>query len=124
MSVELRVKEKSLAAEARMIRHEEKKAIKSAKWHREKQEVEEAGAFERVRKSLYEHRIDVVRFEARATNLARAYIKGTPYRAIERSTKDQAGYKRGRLMGRVQKLICKYHDKNVSAERLSAWFEA
>ena len=38
MSIELKVKVKSLAEEARIIRREERKAKVSAKWHREHQE--------------------------------------------------------------------------------------
>ena len=41
MSVELKVKVKSLAEEARIIRREELKAKKSRRWHAERQQVEE-----------------------------------------------------------------------------------
>lgn len=123
MSVELRVKEKSLAAEAKIIRQEEIKAKKSATWCRKHQMSGEAERFNKTRESLHEHRIEVVRFECRATNLARAYIKGTPYRSIERSTKT-GDYQMGRLKGRMHKLVCKYHNRQEPIEKINDWFEA
>ena len=123
MSIQLKVKEKSLAAEAKIIRQEELKAKKSARWCNERQLSEQAAHYEKDRLSLYEHRIDVVRFECRATSLARAYIKGTPYRAVEQKTHDSA-YLMGKLKGRMHKLVCKYHNRQEPIESLDAWFEA
>lgn len=121
MSVELKVKEKSLAEEARIIRREELKAKKSARYHREHQDEENAARYEKTRLSLYEHRIDIVRHECRATNLARAYIKGTPYRVVERSTHADA-LEQGRLIKRVHKLVNKYHDKTIMSAQVHMWF--
>ena len=121
MSIELKIKEKSLAEEARIIRREEIKAKKSARYHREHQDEENAARYEKTRLSLYEHRIDVVRSECRATNLARAYIKGMPYRAVERSTRASAT-EQGRLIKRVHKLINKYHDKTITSSQIHMWF--
>ena len=120
MSVELKVKVKSLAAAATIIRQEELKAKKAARWCRERQLSEQTSHYERSRESLYEHRIDVVRFECRAAELARAFIKGTPYRKVERSTRDGA-YQMGRLQGRVQKLINKYHSKEITPSMVQQW---
>jgi hypothetical protein len=67
----LRVKLKSLAEEARIIRREElkcKKLGQGASWERQ---------------SLYDHRIGTVRREARATLLAYQYLRGIPYAACE-----------------------------------------
>jgi hypothetical protein len=120
MSVELKVKVKSLAEEARIIRKEEHKAKRSKRWHAERQQTEQAEKYARLRNSLYEHRLDVVRFECRAAELARAFIKGTPYRKVERNTHD-GPYQMGRIQGRVQKLVNKYHDKAVTPSMIQQW---
>lgn len=120
MSVELKVKVKSLAEEARIIRREELKAKRSARWHAERQQSDQASKYARDRNALYEHRIDVVRFECRCAELARAFIKGTPYRKVERSTTD-GPYQMGRIQGRVQKLVNKYHDKAVTPSMVVQW---
>lgn len=61
----LKVKLKSLAVEAKIIRHEERKTH---------------GA---LRDELYRHRIDVVRFESRHTHLAYGLIRGKKLEQIE-----------------------------------------
>ncbi|MFQ6011538.1 MAG: hypothetical protein ACE5KG_05145 [Nitrososphaerales archaeon] len=60
----LKIKLKSLAAEARIIKHQEKK---SKYWNFQ----------------LYHHRITVVRREARHTHLAYAFLRGRSYSQIE-----------------------------------------
>lgn len=65
----LKVKIKSLAEEARIIRQEEYKVHPSSpQW---------------VRSSIRSHRIIVVREEARSSLLAYAFIRGIPYSRIE-----------------------------------------
>lgn len=75
MSLELKIKAKSLADEARTIRLEERRLKKARQGN--------SPQFQ----SIYLHRIGVVRREARATHLARAFLAGTPYRAVERETR-------------------------------------
>lgn len=58
-----RVKIKSLAEEARIIRHEEKRLLSP-----------------QDRGCLHAHRVNIVREEQRATLLAYAYARGVPYR--------------------------------------------
>jgi hypothetical protein len=65
----LRVKLKSLAAEAGIIRHEERKANRNRDFT--------------LQNSLSEHRKIVVRREARSTLLAYQYLRGVPYFACE-----------------------------------------
>lgn len=65
----LRVKNKTLAAEAKFIRLEEKRA----KARRKKE----------LRESLYLHRIQKVRPEARHTHLTIGFLRGRQYRTIE-----------------------------------------
>ncbi len=64
----LRVKLKSLAAEARIIRREEQRTH---------------GA---LREELHRHRVDVVRKAARDTHVAYALIRGRTYEQIESKT--------------------------------------
>lgn len=73
MSVELKIKLKSLAEEARIIRKEEKKAF-------------DAGDYAKGTE-LYLHRLHVVSKAARHTHLAYAMIRGKAYRDVERTTK-------------------------------------
>lgn len=73
MSIELKIKAVSLADEARTIRREEK----AAKARRDTQTVNK----------LHMHRVGIVREEARATHLARAYLAGRAYREIEATTR-------------------------------------
>jgi len=67
----LRVKIKSLSAEAGIIRHEERRA----------------GTPER-RSSLAEHRRGIVRREARHSLLAYSFLRGRPYRSTEPVVRD------------------------------------
>lgn len=64
-----RVKIKSLAEESRIIRLEEKRA----KARKDRTTID----------SLYEHRTVNVRWAARSTLLAYAYLRGVPYRKLE-----------------------------------------
>jgi hypothetical protein len=63
----LKVKIKSLAAEARIIRHEERKSRGQ------------------LRNDLANHRKGIVRREARNTQLAYGYLRGRSYRQLEHS---------------------------------------
>lgn len=97
MSIELKVKAINLGDEARTIKRFEQKFLSTARWNGFQLKLEhnsdEARQAElRVRRakaaagfdSLRHHRVTVVRSEARATNIARAIIKGVPYDAVER----------------------------------------
>lgn len=84
MSIELKVKFKTLSEESRIIKKEENKQKKIFRkiglgYDHYNDHFNE---FE----NLYSHRISVVRKEARATHLARAYLKGLPYNKVEQST--------------------------------------
>ena len=69
MSVFLKVKVKSLAAEARIIRREERRFPGDSS----------------TRAQLQGHRRDVVRREARHSHLALAYLRGRAYRQVEQT---------------------------------------
>lgn len=67
----LKIKIMSLAAEAKIIRREEKK------WPKPR---EGKGL---MRMDLYFHRVGIVRTEARSAQLAYGYLRGRPYRRME-----------------------------------------
>jgi hypothetical protein len=81
--VYLKVKAKSLAAEAKIIRKEEKRNPS-------------------FRQSLAEHRRTVVRKEARHTLLAYGFLKGRRYRQIEKKAHEAPDW------SRVEKMLDKY----------------
>lgn len=66
----LKVKIKSLAAEAKIIRREEQKTQDNI-----------------VRGSLYSHRVGIVRDEARLSQLAYAFLRNRTYKSIEPKSK-------------------------------------
>lgn len=110
----LRVKLKSLAAEARIIRREEARN-------------------KRLRYELSEYRRGVVRAAARNTQLAYAFLKGRTYRSIEAKATTPPNWKE------VERMVSQYgvqrdyenqshaeHEKAVAAqsERFKRWPDA
>lgn len=107
MSINLKIKIKSLAAEAKIIKNEERKfkcpkllldfdmcfnegpdpvytqasRNKRAKWKARAEEARQRTA--RVCSSLHTHRTTVVRNEARASFLAYGFLRGVPYHDVE-----------------------------------------
>lgn len=82
---QLKVKIKSLAEEARIIRLEEKRAKN-----------------DRARYELYWHRIDIVRKASRNALVAYGFINGRDYSAIETNPKTEPNWKE------VERLVTKY----------------
>lgn len=104
-----RVKLKSLAAEAKIIREKERRAARHARaWYWEIDRQLKAGASpnalskERTgmaqatltNEGLHGHRIGILRDEARATLLAYAFLRGVPYKATEPRAKKPVSIKR------------------------------
>ena len=87
MSIQLKIKLKYLAAEARFIRTEELKAKKWARKCSARQKPVWANEHHTLRQDLYEHRIGVVRPEARASHLAYGFLRGKQYTNIESSVR-------------------------------------
>lgn len=81
----LRVKRVNLAQEGSYIRLREIHYREDAQQARIKRKIDRANAFDATRQSLYQHRKDVVRPEARAANIAHGYLKGYKYEHIENS---------------------------------------
>ncbi len=106
MSIELKIKAISLADEARTIRIEEKRA--------------KAKRQTSTLNSLHEHRINVVRPAARATHLARAFLAGMPYRAVERTTRTSApAYATSQMLVKYGK----FESRKEAQEAFEAWTE-
>jgi hypothetical protein len=111
----LRIKLKSLAAEARIIRQEEVRN-------------------KRLRYELSEHRRGVVRAAARNTQLAYAFLKGRTYRSVEAKATTPPNWKEVERMVKQYGLAydyggdVKYPDylKAVESqmERFKGWTEA
>lgn len=98
----LKVKIKSLAAETRMIRLEERKAkgkrMAKSKWKAGEERVRDPKYLvirfrdDAKYKSLRDHRLEVVSVEARLSLLAYGYLRGVPYAAMEKRPKDKYGH--------------------------------
>lgn len=95
----LRVKIKSLAVEAGIIRHEERQTRGGNK------------------RALQDHRKGVVRFESRAACLAYGFVRGVPYNKIEPWTRTRPP------IDRVAALVKKYGAGGLSNPgELEDWF--
>lgn len=121
MSIELKIKAKHLAVESKIIRHEENK-LKN--WIRSQSPRPNDPYKDKDVETLFSltsHRTYVVRTEARATNLARAYIKGTPYKKVERKCKDP-GYLFFYVTPRILSMVQKYHDRKTTVDDIRNWY--
>jgi hypothetical protein len=106
--VYLKVKVKSLAAEALIIRKEEKKNTK----------VDPELGCNPIRMGLKDHRKGVVRWEARHALLAYGFIRGRAYRQIEPSGSGSFD------VDKVWRMIEKYSEKNADQKELfNIWKE-
>ena len=96
----LKVKVKSLAAEARIIRHATDKAKRRVRWLKEHGDAAEHLEAEEVRDTLIMHRCVEVRSEARHSLLAYGFLRGTLYQAMERKCHEGPSWERvARLVG-------------------------
>lgn len=138
MRVYLKIKIKSLAAEATDIHREERKfnigARGRTRARREQQlrlndltdaqrkRIERnlrfpSGKAMEIFTGLRDHRVNVVRPEARATLIAYAFLRGLPYEQVEPSAKTAPNWKR------VEELVKKYGEDVLSERmaRFTAW---
>lgn len=88
----LKVKIKSLAAEAAIIRTEERRALAGGAKYRD----------ERLFVSLRQHRVSDVRKEQRSSMIAYAFLRGKPYKTTEKKVTTPVDVER------VRKLIEKF----------------
>lgn len=124
MSIELKIKSKHLAAEASIIRHEERKLKLQSNWkkHHQPENTAEIEAICEEWKSLNGHRRYDVRNENRATYLARAFIAGSSYASTEQTRKDTNEYKFSAfIIPRTVQLVKKYHNSNMDRTHIEAW---
>lgn len=111
--IKLRIKRKSLAAEARIIKNEETALKFRTEFLRTRQAAEEVTApLLNLRMDLREHRKAVVSFEARASHLANAYLRGQKYNTVEKAFHSKfwrnAFYTRKKLLMRTAEIVAKY----------------
>lgn len=120
MSIELKIKSKHLALEPAIIRHEERKILKRIRSGRCNDTAEAFRKYE----SLHNHRKWNVRNEARATELARAFLAGKPYYTVENKRKPENEYKFKRyILPRIVAMVNKYNsNREVYTENfISQW---
>ena len=128
----LKIKLKSLAAEARIIRHEETKwKLRSRPYRRARdaayaaylastanqmpelpEEAQKLSRHDTIFWKLREHRTFEVRSEARNTVIAYGYLRGLPYAAIEQKSETSPDW------NRIAKMIEKYGTKDVLEKRM------
>lgn len=101
-SVYLKVKVKSLAEEAKIIRKEERKC----KLYKETE----------LLNGLHLHRTRIVRSEARATLVAYGYMKGKDYRRVEPNAKKEPDW------AKVKSMVNRYCDFEAKSG-FDAWMK-
>lgn len=129
MSIQLKVKAKSLAVEAQIIRKEERKLIKSARWTMRFKGLHDANIIRDQYESVHLHRVREVRQESRATHLARAYLVSMPYSKVESGRKETREYKfMTHTLSRTLKLIKRYGNyetyHHTTYDDLLKWVDA
>lgn len=118
MSIELKIKSKSLAVEASYIRREEARLLLSARWNKKAQQAKEAATYYKTFNNLRSHRKQLVRDEARATFLARAFIKGVPFKVVESGTLPSHNHD---LLSRVVSMVRRYGGQTITIQTLEEW---
>lgn len=103
--IKLKIKAKHLAAEPAIIRHEERKLKGLDKL------------------CLQNHRKWEVRNEARATQLAIAYLKGKTYRKVEPKLKEPEAYKHVLVQKRVLKMVQSYGKRSTTISDIKSWMQ-
>lgn len=137
MSIELKIKSKSLSAEAKIIRFEERKELNKSRYAlRMARESgvngdlnDEAYKLQSEYRSLNHHRRWDVRNESRATQLARAYLEGKPYKFVEQKRKPENEYTfYSFIIPRVIAMVSKYSNSNMEKsalkEAIQEWIDA
>lgn len=140
MHVYLKMKIKSLAEEARLIRFEENYMRDRARYLRNHwRELTEQGKslnslqtdawHQDRRQGLHEHRVHDVRDESRAALLAYGFLRGRPYAKIEAGCAEDPGpwnVARNNRWSRVRELVGKYGegDQRVILQKLAEWVDS
>lgn len=114
MSIELKIKSKHLSLEPAIIRREEKKLLKQARSGRCNDTADGSATAKILGKyeSLHRHRKWNVRNEARATELARAFLLGRPYTEVEQKRKPENEFKfQVYIIPRIASMVNKYNGR-------------
>lgn len=116
----LKIKLKSLAIEAKIIRQEEDRLKGTQKLH-----------LQDLRREMAEHRRGVVRNESRHTGLAYAFIRGKGYREVEPRGVVQALNEDGKPSGpvfvdaeKIRGMVLKYGSQKVPPDFIKQWLDA
>lgn len=122
-AIYLKVKAKSLMEEARIIREEERK-LKKIPWEKRRNEYKYSWGshFTDPINGLNLHRKWDVRNEARATHLARAFLKGKKYKQVEPKCKDPH-MRDHYILPRIVKMVQKYGDKKFTKDHVKNWVD-
>ena len=118
MCIELKIKSKHLALEPQIIKHEERKLKKQIRSNK--------GDLQQLiwkLDSLVNHRKHIVRNEARATQLARAYIDGKEYTSIERKRHDNSTFIQY-IVSRIHAMVTRYgkgDQRKVTVDMIRDW---
>ena len=104
--IKLKIKSKSLAEEARIIRKEEQKLKQHS---RNTIGIDYKREFRSAISCIKEHRTGIVRYESRATHLALAFLNNKPYKSIEKTRKPEKDYEfNAYVVPRVVAMVSKY----------------
>lgn len=118
MSIELKIKFKHLALEPAIIRKEEYNLLRQIAWYKQHYQIKDISGFKEALKisykyqSLQQHRTVVVRNEARATHLARAFISGKAYNSVEKTRKDEKLFQ-NHILPKVFSMVMKYGNEQI-----------
>lgn len=149
MSIELKIKQKSLAAEARIIREQEERLsdkafMKTANLHPSLEQTIGLEAYTKLKEKaergrhrllaqrdhIARHRRNEVRTESRLTHLARGFIKGLPYQAMEAIVHDGRQLK-PKHWERIEAMVLRYgpytegrYDPRGVKQRFEEWKQA
>jgi hypothetical protein len=113
----LKIKIISLAAEAAIIRAEERKWPRERDISKELRSEPEHRARWETRTGLRDHRTGIVRREARASLLAYGFLRGRAYRQIEANCHEIAD------THRITEIICKFDNRQGSDARHSTYLQ-
>ena len=122
---ELKVKIKSLSAEAAIIRLEERKSIGVARYWRKRDQLAKSNeaSLEQVHSynehfRLHRHRTYDVRVEARAALLAYGFLRGVSLASIEETSAKRAAW------DAVERIVKKFSRGTLGRTELEVWKEA
>lgn len=124
MSIELKIKSKSLSEEAKIIRKEENIIRNQVIWLQDNSSNDTAliDKLRYKRASLTDHRKYDVRNENRATYLARAFLNGDEYSSVEQKRSPHKEHNFQLLiLKRVLTMINKYGNKIYDMNDIKAW---